>query len=221
MSDPPQPPPLLIPAPPPAARRERLRWGRFVSLTGLLMLCVSFFLPHIRTCGSPDVPVDMTVDSDGTFLVTVGLPFLAAIVLLPLYTFHAARWLLRTPRARKTVAVAICVICLVLLVPGSLLMMIPVASWVTSTPPDPDGWVWLGCTAVVVGATLLAFAGLLSRSIDRKAAAGVFGVGVASLAFFSFWLWGGNAMYGLWLSCAACFLIALGAAIDWFPSRPP
>lgn len=203
-----------------AGPRRRVCWGRFLSLTGFVLLCVSFFLPQVPGCNEPIVPADETVGSNGAFLIALGIPFLAAALLLPFYACHALSWLVRSPRARKTIALIVCVLALLALVPGTLRMAEPIPSWMASPIRELSAWVWIGCTGFCALVTVLAFAGLASRSADRKAAAAVFGVGAASLVYFGFWVWCGEALYGLWVSVSASGLIALGAAIDWFQSRP-
>ena len=199
-------------------RRESRRWGRFVSLSGFALLCMSFFLPQARGCGQPLVPSEMTANTHGAFLLHLGLPFLAAIVLLPIYTFHTVRWLVRTPRARRAVAIAVCILSLAALIPGALLMAVPVATG--GFGGGAGQWGWVACAGVAVLAAVLACVGLISRSVGRKAAGAVFGVGTASLAFFAFFLLLSAAMYGMVVSAAACLLIAVGSAADWLLSGP-
>jgi hypothetical protein len=193
----------------------RFHWGRVVNLAGAAGLCVSFFMPQIDIF-SPVVPVDNTVETYGLFLVAFGLPFLAAILLLPLLVFRAVPRVDDIPGVGKFLAVADCAICLFVVITG--------LGWIAAlVVPDPrlssEMPAVYTVVAVAVVSLVLAIVALVRSGLPRKAAAAQFALGTSCLAYFAFFIIRGGTVYaGLWLSLAASGILAIGSAIDWFQS---
>ncbi len=201
------------------ARPGRFHWGRVVSLAGAAGLCVSFFMPQVNFLG-PVIPVKVVVqESDGLFLVTIGLPFLAAILLLPLLAFRAVPRMYGTHGVGKFLAAAVCAIC--------LSVLSAILGWITYSGLPGGGSIGWGMIfintvpAVAVVSLVLAIVALVRSRLPRKAAAAQFALGVSCLAYFTYFTTVGvTACAGLWLSIASSGMLAIGSAIDWFQYAP-
>jgi hypothetical protein len=199
----------------------RFKWGRLVSLAGAAGLCVSFFMEHVMDI----VPVEGCIESvDGLWmLVSFCLPFLAAILLLPLLTFRAVPQVDGAPGVGKFLAVADCAICLSAVTIGlgwlTLLFYIPGSPVFSSFASEVP--VIHAVTAVTAVSLGLAIVATVRSRLPRKAAAAQFALGASCLAYFAYFAIGDfNIHVGLWLSLAASGALTIGSAIDWFQCRP-
>jgi hypothetical protein len=193
----------------------RLKWERLLSLAGAAGLCVSFFMPHIDFF-SPVIPVKDAVETYGLFLVAFGLPFLAAILLLPLLAFRAVPRVDGVPGVGKFLAVAVCAICLSVVTTGLAWMTYIIWPGVTGL-----GWfVLFYAVPDITGVSLvLAIIAMVRSRLPRKAAAAQFALGTSCLAYFAFFAIADFTKYaGLWISLAGSGMLAIGSAIDWFQS---
>ena len=193
----------------------RFKWGRIVSLAGAAGLCVSFFMPQIAVRG-PGSLVEAMVENGGMFLVAIGLPFLAAILLLPLLAFRAVPRVDGAASVGKFLAVADCAICLSVVTIGLAWMTYIIWPGVTGL-----GWfVLFYAVPDITGVSLvLAIVAMVRSRLPRKAAAAQFALGTTCLAYFAFFAIADFTKYaGLWLSLAASGMLAIGSAIDWFQS---
>jgi hypothetical protein len=197
---------------------SRFHWGRIVSLAGAAGLCVSFFMEHVDIKG-PFVPSDCLQSVNGLWLmVSFCLPFLAAILLLPLLAFRAVPRVDGAP-VGKFLAVAVCAICLSVVITGLAWMMYLILPRGTGL-----GWAILfiyAVPAVMVVSLVLAIVAMVRSRLPRKAAAAQFALGASCLAYFAFFAIADFTKYaGLGLSLAASGMLAIGSAIDWFQCRP-
>ncbi len=192
--------------------------GRVVGLAGAVALCVSFFLNQLNIKG-PVIPSECLQSVEGVwFLVTFGLPFLAAILLLPLLAFRAVPRVDGVPGVRRFLAIAVCVICLSVLSTG--------LAWMTYAflPGGLGlGWDMPLIYALPVAGTVslaIAIAAMVRGRLPQKAAATQFALGVDCLSYLAFFTTVGMDVYpGLWVSIAGSGLLATGAAIEWFQTR--
>jgi hypothetical protein len=195
----------------------RLKWERLLSLAGAAGLCVSFFMPHIDFF-SPVIPVKDAVETYGLFLVAFGLPFLAAILLLPLLAFRAVPRVDGVPGVGKFLAWAVCAICLSVLFTGLGWMTYAILPGGMGGGGAPFIYSVPGVTAMSLAMAIVA---LVRSRLPRKAAAALFALGTGCLAYFAFLAIESGTIYaGLWLSLAASGILAIGSAIDWFQCRP-
>jgi len=198
--------------------RGRFKWGRVVSLAGAAGLCVSFFMEHVGIKG-PVVPSDCLQSIDGLWtMVSFCLPFLAAILLAPLLVSRAVGQLDGAPGVGQFLAVAVCAICLSVLITG--------LGWITvfilfSGNFASEMPLVYAVPAVTVATLALAIVAMVRSRLPRKAAAAQFALGTSCLAYFAFFAIEGFSIHaGLWISLAASGMIAVGGVIDWFQSRP-
>jgi lysylphosphatidylglycerol synthetase-like protein (DUF2156 family) len=192
----------------------RFKWGRIVSLAGAAGLCVSFFMPQIAVRG-PGSLVEAMVENGGMFLVAIGLPFLAAILLLPLLAFRAVPRVDGVAGVGKFLAWAVCAICLAVLITGlGGIALAFVHNGFRSDVPFVHG-------AIMCLSLVLAIIAMVRSRLPRKAAAAQFALGVCCLAYFAFFTTVDTTVYaGLWLSLAASGALTIGSAIDWFQCCP-
>jgi len=197
----------------------RFKWGRVISLAGAAGLCVSFFMKQVVDI----VPFEWCLESvDGLWtMVSFCLPFLAAILLLPLLAFRAVPRVDGARGVGKFLAVAVCAICLSAVTIGlgwlTLFIYSPVQhSSIASKMP-----VIYAVTAVTAVSLVLAIIAMVRSGLPRKAAAAQFALGTSCLAYFAFFAIAGFSIHaGLWISLAASGMLAIGSAIDWFQCRP-
>ena len=194
----------------------RFKWGRLLSLAGAAGLCVSFFMEQVGIKG-PFVPSDCLQSVNGLWLmVSFCLPFLAAILLLPLLAFRAVPRVDGAASVGKFLAVADCAICLSVVTIGLAWMTYIIWPGVTGL-----GWfVLFYAVPDITGVSLvLAIVAMVRSRLPRKAAAAQFALGTTCLAYFAFFAIADFTKYaGLWLSLAASGMLAIGSAIDWFQS---
>ena len=190
---------------------EPFPWGRAASAAGMGMLCVSVFLPQTINITGEIVPVEaFAAGSYGLLAMgTVLLPFLAAIVLLPICICRAVPRLTRSSAAERFLSVTVCVVCLMVLTVGFLEM----AAFLVATWPGSDLDLLIAFLPMGVTGAAAVLAGVAAARcrLPRKAAAGVAALGASCLAYFAFWpLAGAETLPGLWLSIAACVPILAG-----------
>jgi hypothetical protein len=207
------------------ARLRPILWGRIISLLGALGLCVSFFLPHMAYCISYSsgrivsvdfAPIDILISHYGQDVFI--LPFFAAALLVPLLAFRAVPRVDAAKSVGKFLAWTDCAICLSSLVVGLAWFIhsfcLPIyGAWMDA---GDLGYGLLDVGFVVLG---LAIVALMRSHLPRKAAAAQFALWAYFLTFFTY---DEKAFLytGYWLSLAACGLLVLGSAIDWFQCRP-
>jgi hypothetical protein len=213
----------------PPAQTGRVKWGRIISLIGALGLCVSFFLPSFFF--SKDMGV--VVDSAARLLFDVSrrqtwydlslvfiLPFLATAMLSPLLAFRCVPRVDTAKGIGRFLAWVQCAICLIPMLAGVTREGYTVAAFRLS-----GDWPRIGlCIPPAVGLAgmLLATLALIRACPSRSAATALSALGLYSCAIFGDHLLRAydGVYYGLWVSLAASGLLALGAVIDWFQSRP-
>ena len=195
----------------------RFHWGRVVSLAGAAGLCVSFFLEQVAEI----VPFEWCIESvDNLWFIMVSflLPFLAAILLLPLLAFRAVPRVDGVPGVGKFLAWAVCAICLSVLFTGLGWMTYAILPGGMGGGGAPFIYSVPGVTAMSLAMAIVA---LVRSRLPRKAAAALFALGTGCLAYFAFLAIESGTIYaGLWLSLAASGMLAIGSAIDWFQCRP-
>lgn len=190
--------------------RKRGRSGRLTTYVGILLFCVSFFLPQVKACHSDIIPAD-EASSDGTFLFFLGLPFLFGLSLAVLYSF---RYVVRLNFARKMADFVTCVCCVLILIWAALLTGRQVITDkfredLFSLSKDAvrcvglTGTVWI-CMAMAAVAVVVPSMGRSRRPICVSCCA------VPALYYFLGLV--ETARYGLWVSVTACTLIAVGSA---------
>ena len=199
----------------------RFHWGRVVNLAGAAGLCVSFFMEQAVDI----VPFEWCIESvDNLWFIMVSflLPFLAAILLLPLLAFRAVPRVDGAPGIGKFLAVAVCAICLSTVTIGlgwmTLLFYLPGSPGRRFASEMP---VIHAVTAVMVVSLVLAIIAMVRSRLPRKAAAAQFALGASCLAYFALFAIEGFSIHanaGLLLSLASSGVLAIGSAIDWFQS---
>jgi len=189
------------------------RWGGFVSFSGCAVLCVSFFLPQIRSCSSDVVPAKETA-RNFWWVCCFGLPFLAAVLAAP---FLALRPLVRHRSAEMLTTAVVCAACLLAMTVGLGWVSLAAVQW--GGPPDLLLWLLTGGLAA---ATVLGLLAVWRCRLARKAPAVLVLFGLASAGYFLTHS-GGDARYGLWVSVGGSTAVALGGLIEFLQarSRPP
>ena len=190
--------------------RKRGRCGRLTTFVGIVLLCVSFWLPQVEGCSDDIVPSHETVESGGTFLFLLALPFLVGFVLAVLYVL---RMVLRRVRARATADGVTCVFCVLALLWGAVLVgCVLVEQDIPGKLPSLDledlMWIALG------GAVWLSLAAALAVAVIRKLGGARRPICVCCTAvpsLFYFVLFVDDALYGLVVSVTACTLITIGS----------
>jgi len=185
---------------------RRGRYGRVTSYAGILLLCVSFWLPQVEGCNEDIIPAHETAESGGAFLFLLALPFLVGFVLAVAYFL---RMLLRRARAKAALDGVTCVFCVLALLWGAVMLgcvLLDGDILNRASSLDLDDLVFLGMTAVVWLSVAAALAVAVIRRLGgarRPICVGC--AAVASLFYFLSFVWG--ARYGLLVSVTACTLI--------------
>jgi hypothetical protein len=200
--------PVAKPAPDVHKRGKR---GRRTTFAGIAVLCVSFWLPQIESCGDEIVPAYETVETGGRFLIGRALPFLAGFGLAVLY---GLRMILRRARARRLVDGVTCVFCILVLLWGAVMCG---AVFITQDAPSKENSidmealllfgmgsaVWLSMAAAVAAV-------MIRRLVGARRPLCVVCTAFASLLYFL--SYAEDALYGLLVSVTACTLITVGSA---------
>lgn len=195
--------------------------GKGISLLGLILLAVCFFLPQVKGCNETIVPAAATVKSGGGWLFEFGMPFLFAAVAV---VFHGLRLLLASPKARRVIAVAFCVVCFLMLSYSFLLLASRIGNHMFGQDAEPDHPQWLSAVFILglgglsLAVIALAFFGRTSLQMSLATLA----CGAASLTYFLYWgvrIYS-DTLYGLWLSVTACGLTILGSLLEAVWARP-
>ncbi len=182
-----------------AAKR---RTPRGITSAGLLLLCVCFFLPQVKSCDQPVTPAVETYDEGAGWLIIWGLPFVFAFAVGSLYgPWH----LLRKERTKAAIMRLTCACCILILGWGCIQM-----TRVVMDEPDATALVILGLLGVAVLAACISAAKASSKA---KGPMCVFFFGLASIGYFLYWplMTSVRIYYGLWFSVTASTLIAAGA----------
>jgi len=215
----------------PETRRaaSRIHLWRRTAFSGIVLLCVSFFLPQVRGCGVAVVPARETLATRGAFLFGLGLPFLMGFVaLLIAVLWHIAG----SRRARGHLAAVACAVTALMLGLGvgmlvvefasSIMLLIldagvsPLVAFQSFVRGGLSGEVMMPCTllgacALLVECAVVLYVWVGSRPAFRMPVC-LLCVSLSSLVYF---LFVGRfvcpAAYGLWLSVLACVLMAVGA----------
>jgi len=213
------------------APTTRVKWGRIICLAGALGLCVSFFLPQIpyyvahggaKGHSEATAPIQL-VTRDVLFVVVYGLPFLAAILLLPLLTFRAVTREDAVKGVGSSLAWAECAICLSVLIVGlgRVSYLFIAHMFLGAGGVCPIGY---ALSAVSVTTLALAVVSLVRNPLPRKVAAVQFALWTYCLAYVAYvatvWFTFMVIFAGMCLSLAACAALVIGSAIDWFQCRP-
>lgn len=193
----------------PVRRDSRIRKWRRVQAFGGFALACSFFLPAVRACNSDYIPAEEVWNSLRYPADDIGEWAAQFCVNIAAYLFGALT-MVASLRARKSAAavkrregISIAVV----LGAVALISLIGVACELRD-PSPMDLW-----GAFFVAATLISCAYWL-RGI-RMGPGGLFAMrwymALACAVWFSLWLFGGDSLYGLWISLAGTMAILVGS----------
>lgn len=195
--------------------------GHVLSSLGLLLLCISFFLPQVRGCHDPVVPVKQTLSNSIGFYWQFFLPFFFAFLMVFIYV---VRVLVRTANAKRNMIAAGCLVCILVLAIGSFLLGQLFFDHLTADEWRWEDSFWLGVACLAGIATIVACVVAAKASGPRKLPLCIFIVGVCSLGYFLYWVAGGvgesRIYFGLWISVAAGTLIATGGLWEAIRAGP-
>ncbi|HDZ20277.1 hypothetical protein LCGC14_0205160 [marine sediment metagenome] len=201
--------------------------GRRISFTGLLLLCVCFFLPQVKACNDDYIPADEMIVCQGppdhqphveiTRLFARFLPFTFAFVMTPLYLI---RQLVRFGSTRKALSVFALIFCLLMLLWAAGFTTALFATdnyFVFRDVQGTDLWTMGRIIAYLVPSVLIfcAISCLLVAWLAPAAAKVplvMFSCGVGAAVYSATTAYDMEARYGIWLSITACILIAIGGA---------
>jgi len=185
---------------PPAGKRP---WGSFFVLPGGALLALCFFLPAVRTCGTPTCPYEAP---------GVAPPY-AWGLLIAIGAFLRIILRARTPKA---VDAAQFIISTALALAGAVFYAIGVFEEF-----DEDTVPYIAAIAAWLPlAALLATALRRGRSWRLRAARSLWTVAAMCAAWFVFMgIDSESTMYGLWLSVAGAAVIAAGGVADEVAAR--
>ncbi len=194
--------------------RAKGRFGRILSSSGLLLLCICFFLPQFRGCVPAEIAFAERTFPSVTWLGFF-LPFYFAFVMAFLYGIRLAA---RAENVRQAVAEAGCIFCIATLTLGSFMLTSQVMSWfpLDEGKMDLPVALWLAETCLAWASTLAAILVVALVSVVRKLPICVSIVGLCSLGYGLYWGIGfyEDTCFGLWLSIAACALISAGGVCE-------
>ncbi|MHC4562014.1 MAG: hypothetical protein ACYS8X_04480 [Planctomycetota bacterium] len=203
--------------------------GRKVSFSGFWLLFICFFLPQVRACDEPFIPVaevygGKNVGLSLDLLVTMFLPFAAAFLASIIYLL---RFALRPAKARRILTAALCVLALLVLLYGSigLATLISLEVWEPYTDPDvtyqwdTEDTALAICLPVMLTAAALAVAAVIRARRPAKTPAALACLGAAFAAYFLTVPVSYPPLYGIWLSIAASGLIAVGGLWEALATR--
>ena len=183
-----------------------MRSARKVSISGIVLLCISCFLPQVRGCKEDVVPIL----GGPLFLLIWGLPFVFAFFAAALFT---ARWLVKTEKRSRRVAMVACLFTALILAYACFQMIF------VSVDLHREGLRIEEPLGLAAASALLAMY-VASLVLQAKATPGVkmpacfLLCAFASLVYFVYmgaWL---GPLWGLWFSILACLLIMTGSVLE-------
>ena len=200
-------------------------FGRGISATGLLIVCVSFYLPQFDGCGGH--PVRSSFHSHGfpvdfRYLIGFGMPFTLAFVIVGL---RLLRVLVNRRTVRRALTVAIVVVCLAALLAGPIMMSnhLPkpwtrpgAPTFETRILPADTEVPWSIATGAVAGVFILACIGLMILRARAAPSWCLACCGLASCAYGGYWLAAvpDQLRTGFWISLAGYALVTAGALLE-------
>ncbi len=186
------------------------RAPRGVTFAGLLFLCVCFFLPQIRSCGSPVIPASETYQEGPGWLLVWGLPFVFAFLAAMLYGLW---YLIRKAGPRAVLMRLTCGWAILVLGWGCIQM----ARLVTETSDVTPLVLLILLCGAAIGSCIFA----VSMPSRAKGPICVFIFALASGGYFLYWPVMTNAKiyYGLWCSVSASVLMAIGGLWEALVAR--
>ena len=187
---------------------RRFRVPRGMTLVGLLLLCVCFFLPQVKGCREPVVPAIETCQEGPEWLFVWGLPFVFSFAVGLLYVLW---YFSRKESVRALLMGLVCACCILILGWGCIQMVMVLGEALTDGNQAGDVTLLI-LTCLLIGVTIAACTAAARAFAETKGPMCVFLSGVASTGYFLYWpLFGGfETYYGLWLSVTAGVLIAAG-----------
>ena len=187
--------------------------AKSISLSGILLLCICFFLPQVRGCGQDIVPVAATVDLGGLFLLSWGLPFLFAIVAA---VFLGLRAITKSEKTRKRLAWSACLVAALFLAWSACVTLVVSAACYLEEGTWCAGRPWhFAAACALLGQAILALVVLVPAETEAKMPACFFCCAVSALVCFLYVGSRYESRYGLWLSVLGCILIAMGSVAEY------
>jgi len=189
---------------------------RSVSFLGFLLLAVAAFLPQVKGCNTPIIPVHEVFEKNGGLFSQIAwealfLPFLVAFPLIIIYILHS---LIRRPHGRAVLTSIACSLLALAIGYGCFFAA-------RNNLSAPLNFWQVLATMLAAGAVIALLAALRPgkpRSFPRCLVA----VGICSLTYFLFWPCEAGIKgiyYGLWVSVAGSVLIAIGGVWEYIQAR--
>lgn len=188
--------------------------SRCFSLTGLGLVCVSFYLPQVQACNSPVVPAE-DVANNWSLLFGAFLPFALAMCLAPL---GLLRLLIRRVGFQRVVSMLIMMWCLASL------------GWASAQFASlmiEEGWRVLKlpfgiCIAVVWLALLACSVLMLRKPWQRRPGWALALTGLSATVYFGVHAGTHDALYGVYVSTAGAATWMLGGFLEvWAEAGQP
>jgi len=179
-----------------------------MTLVGLLLLCVCFFLPQVKGCNEPVIPVEETLEMGPGWLFIWGLPFVFAFVVGLLYCLWCFS---RKEGVRASLMWLVCACCILILGYGCFQVIMVAGEAIDDGGRTGDAT--LSIVAGLLAVVTIAACTAAARACDEaKGPMCVFVFGLASIGYFLYWplIAGYETYYGLWLSVAGSVLVSVG-----------
>jgi hypothetical protein len=196
--------------------------GRHISLVGLVLMCVSFFLPQMDGGGGHPAgdafPWIRGFRIDFAYLLSYALPLTVAFGLLALCAIGMR---VREGIKGKLISIGVVVVCTAALAFGAYLACF-------ALPGEPPLWTdllgsqerplsgpdsaWHFVAGGLVATTIIACVGLALLRRRQRVPWSLFCYGMAGLIYGFYWPVSApdQLLYGLWVSILACVLICAG-----------